>query len=92
MNEDVQQMIKFIEKTTSKISLQSKIFSPLLSSVKKQTNNYSSTITFQAEDLRVNACHGIMRSHQETLWVGLFIDRMVSSRSKFGELTEKKKG
>ena len=92
MNEEVQQMIKFIEKTTSKISLQSKIFSPLLSSVKKQTNNYSSIITFQAEDLRVNACHGIMRSHQETLWVGLFIDCMVSSRSKFGELTEKKKG
>ena len=54
VNEEVQQMIKLIEKTTSKMSPQSKIFSPLLSSVKKREKkpNYSSIINISGRGFK----------------------------------------
>lgn len=58
VNEEVQQMIKLIEKTTSKMSPQSKIFSPLLSSVKKREKkkkpkpNYSSIVNISGRGFK----------------------------------------
>ena len=79
VNEEVQQMIKLIEKTTSKMSPQSKIFSPLLSSVKKREKkpNYSSIINI-SNILKLNINEYYMRN--DFRWKRMFIN-VVSSPS-----------